>query len=181
MVGHGPISSFGKCGRYLSPPLQAPQEQAPKLPKNYGSTNLGHNTKSAEAVNKRVQKAALTTAITFIARDLASLASVKAAADKILADSSRLDVFMINAEVMFRLAGLSTDGYEIQFATNRFSHPILTQKLLPLLERTADFPGADLRVMYISSTGFRAGQLYFDRFKKTMEEPVVVCGTAIAS
>ncbi|PVH96848.1 NAD(P)-binding protein [Periconia macrospinosa] len=67
----------------------------------------GCNAKSAEAVTKRVQKAAPTAAITFIACDLASLASVKAAADKILADLSHLDIFMANAGIMSKPAGFT--------------------------------------------------------------------------
>lgn len=178
MVRHSLIPSFKQRGRYLIHPAAGTAGIGAEIVEELSKHAPGHiiftgrNAKSAEAVTKRVQKAAPTAAITFIACDLASLASVKAAADKILAEFSRLDVFMANAGIMSKPAALSTDGYEIQFATNHLGHALLTQKLLPLLERTADLPGADVRVVYTSSTGFRAGQLHFDRLKTTMDGPM---------
>lgn len=70
---------------------------------------------------------------------------------------------------MAKPPGLSTDGYEIQVATNHLGHALLTKKLLPLLEKTAKLPDADVRIIYTTSEAWRGGNLPFDRFNTTME------------
>jgi NAD(P)-dependent dehydrogenase (short-subunit alcohol dehydrogenase family) len=108
----------------------------------------GRNAKSADSTIKRAQAAAPGINISFVTCDLASLDSVQVAADKILAETPRLDLFLPNAGIMAKPAGLSTDGFEIHFATNHLGHALLTEKLLPLLEKTAMMPGADVRIIY---------------------------------
>ncbi|KAH6650227.1 hypothetical protein F5144DRAFT_38119 [Chaetomium tenue] len=101
----------------------------------------GRNAKSAEATIASARSAAgansESVAVTFIECDLASLASVKATADKVLALVDRLDVLVCNAGIMAQPAALSPDGYEIHIATNHLGHALLTLKLLPLLEQTS--------------------------------------------
>jgi NAD(P)-dependent dehydrogenase (short-subunit alcohol dehydrogenase family) len=70
--------------------------------------------------------------------DLASLASTKAFADKILASESRLDLLINNAGVMFPPYTKTADGFELQFGTNHLGHFALTAHLLPLLLSTPD-------------------------------------------
>ena len=48
---------------------------------------------------------------------------------------------------------LSTDGYEIQFATNFLGHALLIKHFLPLLLSTASAHG-DARIVSLTSTGF---------------------------
>lgn len=50
-------------------------------------------------------------------------------------------------------AGLTTDGYEIQFGINHVAHALLIKLLLPVLLQTAREPNADVRVAIVS-TGF---------------------------
>lgn len=64
--------------------------------------------------------------------DLASLASVRSAAERVLASGRRLDVLMNNAGVA-GTAGLTDDGFEITIGTNHIGHFYLTSLLLPLL------------------------------------------------
>ncbi|RYP07039.1 hypothetical protein DL765_009279 [Monosporascus sp. GIB2] len=132
----------------------------------------GRNAQSAEATIKRVQTAAPGVGVCFVPCDLASLASVKDAANKILSENSRLDLFPANAGIMAKPAGLSVDGYEIHFATNHLGHALLTQKLLPLLEKTADIPYTDVRIIYTTSTAWRGGSLAFDKLKTPMESVI---------
>ncbi|KAL2016895.1 hypothetical protein VTK56DRAFT_2856 [Thermocarpiscus australiensis] len=138
----------------------------------------GRNAKSAESTISRARAAAAPDVrITFLQCDLADLASVKAAADRLLADLDRLDVLLCNAGIMAKPAALSKDGYEIHFATNHLGHALLAQKLLPLIERTADLPGgADARVIVVTSAAWRGtppGGIVFDRLKTTQEMPVL--------
>lgn len=66
--------------------------------------------------------------------DLASLASVGAFADTLLADGRPVDMLVNNAGLMEPpTRRLSVDGHELQFATNHLGHFALTLQLLPLL------------------------------------------------
>lgn len=42
-----------------------------------------------------------------------------------------------------------------------------------MLEKTADLPNTDVRVLYTTSTAWRGGNLAFDRFKTTMEATIM--------
>jgi NAD(P)-dependent dehydrogenase (short-subunit alcohol dehydrogenase family) len=87
--------------------------------------------------------------------DMASLASVKRAADRILAENDRLDILMNNAGLADAPAGVSSDGYEIQFGTNYMGPTLFTLLLLPLLQKTAKEPNSDTRIINLSSELFK--------------------------
>jgi NAD(P)-dependent dehydrogenase (short-subunit alcohol dehydrogenase family) len=80
--------------------------------------------------------------------DLASLASVRACADALLAESQPLDLIIANAGVMACPFGRTADGFETQFGTNYLGHFVLINRLAPLLG-----PGA--RVVNLASSGHR--------------------------
>ena len=66
--------------------------------------------------------------------DLASLNSVDAFADRMLAAGRPVDILINNAGVMALPKRRTTvDGHEMQFGTNYLSHFVLTARLLPLL------------------------------------------------
>ena len=85
--------------------------------------------------------------------DLSSLESVQTAVRTVLAESGRLDILMLNAGIMAAPPGLTKDGYELQFGTNFLGHALLAKLLLPLLQSTATTPGADVRIIMMSSHG----------------------------
>lgn len=89
--------------------------------------------------------------IEYLPLDLASLKSVKQAADTFAASCTRLDVLMNNAGIMACPAGLTKEGYEIQFGTNHLGHALLTKLLLPVLEKTAETE-RDVRIVNLSSS-----------------------------
>ena len=93
--------------------------------------------------------------ITFLQLDLANLRSAKQASDTFLASSDRLDLLINNAGIMAQPAGQTSDGYELQFGTNHMGHALLTKLLLPTLKRTAQQPRSDVRVVYLSSAGYK--------------------------
>jgi NAD(P)-dependent dehydrogenase (short-subunit alcohol dehydrogenase family) len=78
--------------------------------------------------------------------DLASLASVRAAASRITAAYPRLDLLINNAGVMNPPGGLTEDGVEATFAANHLGHFALTGLLLPRLLAT---PGS--RIVSVAS------------------------------
>ncbi|KFY56631.1 hypothetical protein V496_06661 [Pseudogymnoascus sp. VKM F-4515 (FW-2607)] len=134
----------------------------------------GRNATSARTTISRAQAISPRASITFVQCDLASLKSVNAAADKIIATYPRLDVFFANAGIMATPPGLSEDGYEVQFATNHVGHALLTRRLLPLLEKTQAMPGADVRVIITSSTAWYGGVMEFDPLKTTKDTAVAM-------
>ncbi|HKY93468.1 MAG TPA: oxidoreductase [Nevskiaceae bacterium] len=81
-----------------------------------------------------------------IVLDLARLASVRVAADAVLAQTDRLDLLINNAGLMMPPFSRTEDGFELQFGTNVLGHFALTGHLLPLLERTSQ-----ARVVWLSS------------------------------
>ncbi|KAL2263966.1 hypothetical protein VTK26DRAFT_3960 [Humicola hyalothermophila] len=107
-------------------------------------------TAAADEIRKHVPDAP----ITVLQLDLASFASIKAAAATVLASpAQRLDILMLNAGIMAVPHGRTADDYEIQFGTNHMGHALLTKLLLPLLTKTAaeGGPNADVRIVSLSS------------------------------
>lgn len=89
--------------------------------------------------------------------DLGSQASVKKAAEEILAEYPRLDLLLNNAGIMWLEEGRTEDGFERQFGINHLGHFTLTALLLPALR---DVPGS--RIVTVSSIAHRAGRIHFD-------------------
>jgi len=109
--------------------------------------------------------------IQFLQLDLASLASVAAAAQKIIAENDRLDILMNNAGIMCAPHGVTAEGYEVHFGTNHMGHALLTRLLLPLLAKTSELPDADVRIVNVSSVGHSLASkgIPFDSLKNANE------------
>jgi NAD(P)-dependent dehydrogenase (short-subunit alcohol dehydrogenase family) len=90
--------------------------------------------------------------VEFLQLDLASFTSIKSAADKVLAENSQLDLLLNNAGIMGVDSGMTKEGYEVHFGVNHMGTVLLTRSLLPLLEKTADQAGSDVRIVNVSST-----------------------------
>ena len=80
--------------------------------------------------------------------DLASLESVRACADALLARGTPLDRIICNAGVMAIPQGKTADGFETQFGTNHLGHFVFVNRLAPLLRDGS-------RVVMLSSAGHR--------------------------
>jgi NAD(P)-dependent dehydrogenase (short-subunit alcohol dehydrogenase family) len=89
--------------------------------------------------------------------DLASLSSVREAADQIRSAFGRLDLLINNAAVMRPPHQRSADGLELTFATNHLGHFALTGLLL---DRLLAAPGS--RIVVVSSVGHRDGTMRWD-------------------
>ncbi|MCB0997117.1 MAG: SDR family NAD(P)-dependent oxidoreductase [Acidimicrobiales bacterium] len=94
--------------------------------------------------------------------DLASLSSVRSAADELLATHPRIDVLVNNAGIMAVPAARSVDGFEVHLATNHFGHFALTGLLLP---RLLEQPGA--RIVSVASLMYRFARLDFHDLHST--------------
>ena len=88
-----------------------------------------------------------------VALDLGSQASVREAAEQILAAHERIDLLVNNAGVMGIPERRTTDGFEMQFGTNHLGHYALTALLMPALLRA---PAA--RIVTVTSTAHHMGR-----------------------
>src|SRR5580700_7331862 len=80
--------------------------------------------------------------------DLASLASVRACADALVAAGRPFDAVIANAGVMACPKSETSDGFETQFGTNHLGHFVLVNRIASLLK-----PGS--RLVNLSSAGHR--------------------------
>jgi len=87
--------------------------------------------------------------------DLASLASVRACADALLAAGNPFDLVIANAGVMACPFGKTADGFETQFGTNHLGHFVLVNRIASLLK-----PGA--RLVNLASSGHRFSDVDLD-------------------
>jgi NAD(P)-dependent dehydrogenase (short-subunit alcohol dehydrogenase family) len=110
--------------------------------------------RNAEAlIRDRYKKAK----VRFELADMASLASIKNFADRMLAAGRPINILVNNAGIMApHDRGTTADGFELQFGTNYLSHFALTARLLPLLS------SAKARVVQLSSFGHRTGTIQLD-------------------
>ena len=89
--------------------------------------------------------------------DLASLASIRACAARLLKQIDRLDLLINNAGVMACPLARTADGFELQFGTNHLGHFLFTGLLVPLL-----VAGAPSRIVNLSSDGHMLSDVHWD-------------------
>lgn len=87
--------------------------------------------------------------------DLASLASVRRCADRLLERGEPFDVIIANAGVMACPYGLTEDGFETQFGTNHLGHFVLINRIASLIKDGG-------RLVNLSSTGHRYADVDLD-------------------
>src|SRR5580693_9431464 len=87
--------------------------------------------------------------------DLASLASVRACADRLLADGRKFDGVICNAGVMATPFGKTADGFETQFGTNHLGHFVFVNRIAGLIKDGG-------RLVNLSSAGHRFSDVNLD-------------------
>ena len=92
-----------------------------------------------------------------VVADMASLASVRAAADRILEAATRIDVLVDNAGAMFPTREVTPEGFERTFATMVLGPFVLASRLMP---RLAESP--DGRLVAVTSGGMYTQALPLD-------------------
>ncbi len=127
----------------------------------------------AKAATEQVRKdpAANGGSFELVELDLASLKSVRACADALLAKGDSFDVVIANAGVMATPFGHTADGFETQFGTNHLGHFVLVNRIARLLR-------AGGRLINLSSSGHRYSNvdLQDPHFERTPYEPFVAYG-----
>ena len=125
----------------------------------------------AERATGQVRAAAKAGAFELVALDLASLASVRACADALIAKGEPFDLVIANAGIMACPFGHTADGFETQFGTNHLGHFVLANRLAPLMRPNA-------RLVNLSSSGHRFADVNLDdpNFETTPYEPFIGYG-----
>jgi NAD(P)-dependent dehydrogenase (short-subunit alcohol dehydrogenase family) len=103
--------------------------------------------------------------------DLASLASVRACADALLADGRPFDAVIANAGVMRTPFGHTADGFETQFGTNHLGHFVLVNRIAALIAPRG-------RLVNVASSGHRYADVDLDdpNFERTPYDPMIAYG-----
>jgi NAD(P)-dependent dehydrogenase (short-subunit alcohol dehydrogenase family) len=103
--------------------------------------------------------------------DLASLKSVRACADALVADGRPFDIVIANAGVMRTPFGHTADGFETQFGTNHLGHFVLVNRIASLIASGG-------RLVSVASSGHRYADVGLDdpNFERTPYDPMIAYG-----
>ena len=127
----------------------------------------------AEAATTEVRRdaAAGGGSLELVALDLASLKSVRACAEELLAKGQFFDAIIANAGVMATPFGHTAEGFETQFGTNHLGHFVLVNRIALLLRKGS-------RLINLSSAGHRFSNvdLADPNFERTPYEPFAAYG-----
>jgi len=127
----------------------------------------------AKAATDQVRKDAAANGGSFelVELDLADLKSVRACADRLLANGEAFDVVIANAGVMATPFGHTADGFETQFGTNHLGHFVLVNRIASLIRDGG-------RLINLSSAGHRYSNVDLEdpNFERTPYEPFVAYG-----
>lgn len=112
--------------------------------------------------------------------DLSCLSSIRQFGKTLADHYDRVDILINNAGVMMcPKRTTSSDGYELQFATNHLGHFLLTHYVLPLMINSDDG-----RIINVSSIHHIRGRIFFDdiNFTKKPYDPVeAYCQSKLAN
>jgi len=120
-----------------------------------GATVLmaARNQQKAVGAEASIRRSTPDAALEIVELDLGSLASVRAAAEQILAAHQAIDILVNNAGVMGIPERRTVDGFEMQFGVDHLGHFALTALLMPALLR-ADAA----RIVTVTSTAHHMGR-----------------------
>jgi NAD(P)-dependent dehydrogenase (short-subunit alcohol dehydrogenase family) len=125
---------------------------------NYRIVLMCRNLEKAEAAQTELMKASPKAAVDIIELDLASLESVRKAAEKFNQRYHHLDILMNNAGLIWgNSRATSQDGFEMSFAVNHLGHFLLTYLLLPKLKSSSS-----ARILNVSSEAHRIARFKID-------------------
>lgn len=117
--------------------------------------------------------------VRFIKMDLADLASVRLAAEKVNAEVSQIDAFICNAAIaQVATQQFTNDGFESQLGTNHYGHFLLTRLIFDRLVES------EARIVIVGSNGHKMGpkrlQLEDMDFDKNYNPHITYCHSKFA-
>ncbi len=128
-------------------------------------------TKAKTATEQIHDQAAEGGGLELVQLDLASLASVRACADALIATGKPFDLVIANAGVMAGPKRMTVDGFEMQFGTNHLGHFVLVNRIAGLLKSGG-------RVVMVASAGHRRSDVDLEdpNFERTPYEQYTAYG-----
>ena len=111
---------------------------------------VGRNRARLDEAAAQIRREAASALVDVFVADLSTQADVRRLADEVKAAYPKLDVLLNNAGSLFSGRTESADGIEMTWALNHLAYFLLTDLLLPLLNKT---PGA--RVVSVASDAHR--------------------------
>jgi NAD(P)-dependent dehydrogenase (short-subunit alcohol dehydrogenase family) len=124
----------------------------------HGATVVGaaRDLNKAQAATESVRKEAINGGgLELVELDLASVRSVRACADALVAAGKPFDVVIANAGIMACPKGKTADGFETQFGTNHLGHFVFVNRIASLLKSGS-------RLVNLSSAGHRFSDVDLD-------------------
>ena len=108
--------------------------------------------KSSAALDKLKEEFGAQANVSFVRMDLSELASVRAAAQKVLETVPRIDALICNAAIaQVPKQMLTVDGFESQLGTNHYGHFVLSGLLFDRIEEVRG------RIVVVASLGYNMG------------------------
>jgi retinol dehydrogenase-12 len=115
----------------------------------------------AKAAVEQLKAESHNLAIDYFIADFSSQKSVRQVAETIKQKLTVIDVLVNNAGGVYPSFALSEDGLEMTIATNHFGPFLLTNLLLPLIEKSSEG-----RIVNVSSRSHYRGKIDFESFTK---------------
>jgi NAD(P)-dependent dehydrogenase (short-subunit alcohol dehydrogenase family) len=140
----------------------------------HGATVVGAArdlAKAERATNEVRARVAKGGSFELVELDLASLRSVRACTDALVADGRPFDAVIANAGVMRTPFGHTADGFETQFGTNHLGHFVLVNRIAALIAPSG-------RLVNVASSGHRYSDVDLDdpKFERTPYDPMIAYG-----
>lgn len=150
------------------------------LKKGAAVVMLNRNAQKSEAaIESLKQELGGQTDVRFIQMDLADLSSVRSAANRVMTEIPKIDVFIENAAIaQVAKQQFTKDGFESQIGTNHYGHFLL---LNLVFDRIVESHG---RIVIVGSNGHKMGlkKIQFDdlNFDKNYNPHITYCHSKFA-
>lgn len=122
---------------------------------------ISRDETKAKAAVEQLKAESHNLAIDYFIADFSSQKSVRQVAETIKQKLTVIDVLVNNAGGVYPSFALSEDGLEMTIATNHFGPFLLTNLLLPLIEKSSEG-----RIVNVSSRSHYRGKIDFESFTK---------------
>ncbi len=122
---------------------------------------ISRDETKAKAAVEQLKAESHNLAIDYFIADFSSQKSVRQVAERIKQKLTVIDVLVNNAGGVYPSFALSEDGLEMTIATNHFGPFLLTNLLLPLIEKSSEG-----RIVNVSSRSHYRGKIDFESFTK---------------
>jgi NAD(P)-dependent dehydrogenase (short-subunit alcohol dehydrogenase family) len=124
----------------------------------YEIAMLVRDSEKSRAAREEIKAASGSDRVQLFYVDLASLASIRQAAEQVKQQFSKIDLLINNAGILKKKKVPSTDGFELSIAVNYLAPFYLTQLLLPLVKKAES-----ARIINLSSEMYKRGKVLIDQ------------------